>query len=137
MIVLDTHVLIWAVDSDGRLGRTARAAIEEGERADGIAVSAITPWEITLLAEKGRLRLGSDAAVWIATALDLHGVHLVPIEAAIAIDSVRLPGSFHADPADRFIVATARYCRAPLLTADGAILENAAGGHVRVIDASR
>ena len=65
MIVLDTHVLIWVVDGDSRLGRTARAAIDEAGRADGIAVSAITPWEVTLLAEKGRLRLGSDAAVWI------------------------------------------------------------------------
>ena len=90
MIVLDTHVLIWVVDGDSRLGRTARAAIDEAGRADGIAVSAITPWEVTLLAEKGRLRLGSDAAVWINTVLDLPGVHLVPIEAAIAIDSVRL-----------------------------------------------
>ena len=50
---------------------------------------------------------------------------------------MRLPGSFHADPADRFIVATARYCGAQLLTADGAIFKYAAGGHVRVIDASR
>ena len=48
MIVLDTHGPIWVVDGDGRLGRTARAAIEEAGRADGIAVSAITPWEITL-----------------------------------------------------------------------------------------
>ena len=137
MIVLDTHVLIWAVDGDARLGRTARAAIDEAGRTDGIAVSAITPWEIILLTEKGRLRLGCDAAVWIDTALLLPGVHLIPVEPAIAIDSVRLPGSFHADPADRFIVATARYCGAPLVTADGAILEYAAGGHVRVIDACR
>ena len=137
MIVLDTHVLIWAVDGDARLGRNARTAIEEAGRADGTAVSGITPWEIVLLANKGRLRLGCDAAIWIDTALDLPGVRLVPIEPAIAIDSVRLPGSFHADPADRFIVATARYCGAPLVTADGAILEYAAGGHVRVIDAAR
>lgn len=137
MIVLDTHVLIWAVDGDARLGRTARAAVDEAGRADGIAISAITPWEIALLAEKGRLRLGCDAAVWIDAALDLPGVHVKPIEPAIAIDSVRLPGGFHADPADRFIVATARHCRAPLLTADGAILDYAAGGHVRAIDASR
>ena len=137
MIVLDTHVLTWAVDDDARLGRTARAAVDEAGRADGIAISAITPWEIALLAEKGRLRLGSDAAVWIDAALDLPGVHVMPIEPAIAIDSVRLPGGFHADPADRFIVATARHCRAPLLTADGAILDYAAGGHVRAIDASR
>ena len=137
MIVLDTHVLIWVVDGDARLGRSARAAVEESERTDGIAVSAITPWEIVLLAEKRRLRLGCDAAVWIDTALDLPGVHLIPIEPAIAIDSVRLPGSFHADPADRFIVATARHCGAPLLTADGAILQYAAGGHLRAIDACR
>ena len=83
------------------------------------------------------MRLGCDAAVWIDAALDLPGVRLVPIEPAIAIDSVRLPGSFHADPADRLIVATARYCSTPLLTADGAILDYATGGHVRVVDASR
>ena len=137
MIVLDTHALIWAVDGDPRLGRAARAAIEETGRTDRIAVSAITPWEIALLAEKGRLRLGCDVAVWIGTALDLPGIRLMPIEPAIAIDSVRLPGSFHADPADRFIVATARHYSAPLLTADRAILEYAGGGHVRTLDASR
>ncbi len=137
MIVVDTHVLIWLVDGDARLGHIARAAIEEAGRTDGISVSAITPWEIVLLVEKGRLRLACDAAVWIDTALDLPGIHLVPIVPAIAIDSVRLPGSFHADPADRFIVATARHCRAPLLTADSAILGYAAQGHVQVFDASR
>ena len=130
-------MLVWTVDDDARLGRTARAAIEEAGLWDGIAVSAITPWEIAVLAEKGRLRLGCDAAIWIHTALDLPGVHLVPIEPAIAIDSVRLPGNFHADPADRLIVVTARYCSAALLTADRAILDYAAGGYVRAIDASR
>ena len=137
MIVLDTHVLIWALDGDARLGRTARTAIDGAGRTDGIAISAITPWEIVLLAEKGRLHLGCDAAIWIDTALDLPGVRLIPIEPAIAIESVRLPGSFHADPADRFIVATARYRNVPLVTADGAILEYAVEGHVRAIDASR
>ena len=136
MIVLDTHVLIWAVDGDTRLGPTARATIDEAGRTDRIAVSAITPWEIALLVEKGRLRLGCDVGTWIDTALGLPGVHLLPIEPAIAIDSVRLPGSFHADPADRLILATARYCRAPLFTADRAVIEYAMGGHVPIIDAS-
>ena len=53
------------------------------------------------------------------------------------MDSVRLPGEFHADPADRLIVATARHRRVPLVTADRAILAYAAEGHVRVIDAAR
>ena len=83
------------------------------------------------------MRLGCDAGVWIDTALDLPGVHLIPIEPAIAIDSVRLSGSFTPTRPIGFIVATARNCGAQLLTADGAILKYAAGSHVRVIDASR
>jgi PIN domain nuclease of toxin-antitoxin system len=58
---------------------------------------------------------------------------LAPIEPAIAIDSVRLPGEFHPDPADRIIVATARFHHATLLTADQAILAYGRKGHVDVI----
>ena len=137
MIVLDTHVLIWAVDGERRLGAHARAAITAAEQADEIGVSAITPWEIALLAESGRLRLAREVGAWIAAALALPGIRLIPIEPAIVGDSVRLPGTFHADPADRFIVATARQHGAPLLTADYAILAYAAGGHVQTIDALR
>ena len=137
MIVLDTHVLIWAVDGERRLGTEARAAIAAAEQADGIGISAITPWEIALLAERDRLRLAREVGAWIAAALALPGIELIPIEPAIAGDSVRLPGAFHADPADRFIVATARHYGAPLLTADYAILSYAAGGHVQTIDALR
>ncbi len=136
MIVLDTHVLIWTVDADPRLGRAARTAIAEAAVKDGVGISAITPWEIALLSEKGRLYLGRDVGVWIDAALGLPGVRLAPILPAIAIDSVRLPGTFHPDPADRLIVATARHHGAPLLTADRAILEYAGGGYVSVIDAS-
>ena len=134
MIVLDTHTLIWAVEGDGRLGRSASRLIEETVQTDRVAVSAITPWEIALLVERRRLRLGRDVGEWIAEALALPGVALIPIEPAIAIDSVRLPGEFHADPADRFIVATARHLRAPLLTADRRILAYSAAGHVRAVD---
>ena len=60
-----------------------------------------------------------------------------PVEPAIALDSVRLPGEFHADPADRFLIATARHWTAALVTADAAILEYSAAGHVPTIDAAR
>lgn len=101
MIVLDTHVLIWAVSGGPRLGDAARAMIDETARTDRIAVSAITPWEIALLVEKGRLHLGQEVGTWIETALALPGMHLAPVEPAIALDSVRLPGVFPADPAAR------------------------------------
>lgn len=138
MIVLDTHVLVWALDGNRRLGADACAAIAAAERSDGgIGVSAITPWEIALLADRGSLRLARETGAWIEAALALPGIRLISIDPAIAIDSVRLPGAFSGDPADRFIVATARHCAAPLLTADFAILAYAAGDHVDTIDALR
>ena len=136
MILLDTHAFVWAVGGDPQLGPRARAAIDEAARTDGILVSAITPWEIALLVEKGRLRLGHEVGAWIEAALDLPGFVLAPIEPAIAVDSVRLPGRFHADPADRMIVATARRRGVPLVTADRAILSYAANGHLLALDAA-
>jgi len=137
VILLDTHVLIWAVEDDRRLGEAASATIEETRSTGRIGVSAITPWEIALLVEKGRLRLALEVEAWIRTVLEAPGLALMPIEPAIAVDSVRLPGDFHADPADRLIIATARHRRATLLTADRAILACATGGHVRAVDAAR
>ena len=136
MIVVDTHALIWSVADDERLGGNARSLIERHARNDGILVSAISPWEIALLAEKGRLRLGQDVGQWIESALALPGVRLAPIIPQIAIDSVRLPGVFHADPADRLIIATARHFEIELLTADRAILAYSRSGHVRAMNAA-
>lgn len=137
MIVLDTHALVWAVTDSPRIGPAARARIDDERRAGRVGVSAITPWEIALLVAKGRLRLSMDVGVWIDRTLGSPGIDLCPIEPVIALDSVRLPGEFHADPADRFLIATARHWTAALVTADAAILEYSAAGHVTTIDAGR
>lgn len=136
MIILDTHALIWSVDDNARLGKNTRALIEESSQRDGVLVSAITPWEIALLTEKGRLRLGQEVGAWLEAVLSLPSVRLAPIEPQIAVDSVRLPEEFHADPADRIIVATARHFDITLVSADQAILSYAAKGHVRAVDAA-
>lgn len=90
-----------------------------------------------MLVEKGRLALGQDVGQWLDNTLGLPPIKLVPIEPAIAVDSVRLPGDFHADPADRLIVATSRAIQAPLMTADQAILNYSKLGYVTTFDASR
>ena len=136
MIVLDTHVLIWAVNDDSRLGKTARQIIDDMTQHSRVLIAAITPWEIAMLAQKGRIALGNDVGRWISRALALPGVALAPLEAPISVDSVRLPGDFHADPADRMIVATARFHQVPLMTADQAILTYGAKGHVGTLAAS-
>ena len=135
VIVVDTHVLIWAIHEDPRLGSGAKRSMEADGRRSGVCVSAITPWEIALLTERGRLRLDRDVAEWIDAVLELPAFRLLPIEPAIAFGSVRLPGPFTSDPADRLIVATARHHGTRLLTADRAILDYGAAGHVRTVDA--
>lgn len=137
MIVVDTHVLVWAVQDDPRLRDSARHLVDEAVRNDGCYVAAITPWEIAMLVERGRLALGRDVGAWIDEALSLPGVHLVPLEPAICVDSARLPGDAHGDPADRMIIATARHKGLPLLTGDRAILTYGAAGYLRTVDARR
>ncbi|MGQ7957273.1 type II toxin-antitoxin system VapC family toxin [Pseudomonas sp. SP16.1] len=119
MIVLDTHALIWWVSDDERLSSPAAEAIERELGNDGqILVSAITPWEIAMLLEKGRMALAMDLDEWLSAVESIEGVSVVPISPRVAVQSVRLPGEFHKDPADRLIVALARELNAPLLTAD-------------------
>jgi len=119
VIVLDTHVLIWWVDGSGQLSQKAHEAIQR-EYVDGgqIMLSAVTAWEIAMLVAKGRLALTMDIDNWLKTVATIKGVEFSSIDINVAVQSVRLPGEFHSDPADRFIVALARHHSAPLVTAD-------------------
>ena len=118
--LLDTHTLIWALEAPERLPAQVQAIL--GDPANlPFGVAAISPWEIALLSTHGRLQLGRPVSDWLAAALHPDFVSLLPLLPAIAVDSCTLPGSFHADPADRMIVATARHHGLTLLTADAAI----------------
>jgi len=135
LILLDTHVLIWAVEDHSDLGRQAVQAIERAESAGGAYVSAITTWEVSMLAAKRKLSFRPDVGTWVKKVLAKPGLHLAPISPAIGVDAGQLPGDLHGDPADRLIVATARILNFPLLTADRQILAYGATGTVDVIDA--
>lgn len=130
MIVLDTHALIWWANGDARLSRPARKAIRDEQPGGVVAVSAISAWEIALLVSKGRLALTMNVDTWLSAALALPGVRLVPVTLRVAVQSTRLPGAFHPDPADRMIVALARVHDAALVSADQRIR---AYRHVRTI----
>lgn len=135
MILLDTNVAVWLFNGDPELGRESRDLIEEARADQGISLSAITLWEISMLVEKGRLNLGQDTLRWIEAALASPGVSLTPISAAIAVKAGKLPRSVHGDPADRLIIATAQALESRLLTSDRKILAYAGQGHVEAIDA--
>lgn len=137
MIVLDTHVLIWAAQDSRKLGRRAAAMLDDIETTGILWISAMCLWEIAMLDNKGRIELGRDVTSWIDAALALPGMKLAPLDPSIAVDTARLPDWEHRDPVDRMLVATARWHSAPLMTADQTILAYAGKGHVRAIDARR
>lgn len=137
LLLLDTHVVLWAAFDETRLGRRAAKTINLASREDRLSIAAITPWEIGLLASKNRINLHKDVLDWVREALANPGVHLVPLEPEIAVASTRLPFEMHSDPADRILVATARHLGATLVTADQALLDFSKKGHFRSMDASR
>ncbi|MDR7946681.1 twitching motility protein PilT [Achromobacter insolitus] len=118
MIVLDTHALVWWVAGDPQLSRSAREAIEAEAQDGEILVSAISAWEVAMLAKAGRLALTLDAGAWLDTVAEVPAIRFVPVDVRISVQSVDLPGEFHKDPADRIIVATARHYSVPLISAD-------------------
>jgi PIN domain nuclease of toxin-antitoxin system len=131
VIVLDTHALIWWVASDPQLSAPAHQSIEKERNDHGrILVSAISAWEIAMLVARGRLQLAMDLDDWLTTVGEIDGLSFIPADVALGVQSVRLPDEFHADPADRMIVALARHYAAPLVTADRKIL---AYPHVKTI----
>jgi PIN domain nuclease of toxin-antitoxin system len=117
MIVLDTHIWVWWVHDDPQLPPAYKTCIQAHE-AGGLGVSAISCWEIAKLVEYSRLTLPLPVGEWLDQALAYPGIRLLELTAQIAVESTQLPGSFHRDPADQIIVATARIYAWPLVTLD-------------------
>jgi len=74
-----------------------------------------------MLHAKGRLTLDRAFDVWIREAAAVGVVEVVPLDVEVVIALADLPMTFHGDPADRLIVATARAHRLPLATHDRAV----------------
>ena len=122
MLLLDTNALLWALQDNPRLSPAVRDMISEAWSIESVAVSAVTFWEIAILAERQRVVLGCDAARWRADRLKA-GLRELSLHGSEAVRAAALGREgFHRDPADRFIVATAIIGGHTLLTTDREIL---------------
>ena len=93
-------------------------------------MSIISCWEIAKLVQYERLKLDRPVGLWLANALVVPGVLLLPLDLRIVVESTQLQEPFHRDPADQLTVATARILECSLMTEDSKI---AAYPHVRVV----
>lgn len=135
-LLLDTHCWLWIQGGgDGELSAAVIAEIEQAGERGALLLSAISVWEVAMLATKGRLTLRMPLLEWVREALKTPGLSLVPLSPEIAVESTQLPGEFHGDPADRLIVASARCTGATLLTRDRDIITYSKQEHVRAIAA--
>lgn len=120
-VLLDTHALVWQMEDNPRLGREA-AEQSDAAALNGIQlVSAMTFWEVAMLAQRQRLDLAQSVATWRQQVLEL-GIVEVAVSGDIGILAAQLD-DFHPDAADRIITATAIAKGATLITADSKILE--------------
>ena len=100
-LLLDTHVLLWWLADDRKLGKTAREII--ANPTNDVHVSTASVWEAAIKASLGRLEIELDD---LEEAIVRNGFRPLPIGFRHAVTAGRLP-SVHRDPFDRMLVAQA------------------------------
>lgn len=134
-LLLDTHVWLWlALGIPKKIPPAALTIIEETAKSVGLMISIVSVWELALLVVRGRVVLPLPLSEWVARSLGRPEIRLVGLtRPSTVIDSVYLPGEIHGDPADRFLIATARARRCTLVTHDEKIITYGQWGHVSVM----
>ena len=118
VVLLDTHILLWALDAPQRLQRDVVAQIESPETT--VYFSAASIWEIAIKTALGKVDFKYSPEE-IAQAARTTGFTDLPVSAAHAAKVAQLP-LHHRDPFDRLLVAQALLMPAQLLTADSALV---------------
>ena len=132
MILLDTCALIWLVE-DAPLSPDARRLMDRSAASGEMYLSPVSAWEIGTLVRRGRLQLGEPAESWVTRVFGRPEAQVASLTPEVAIRSCFLPGNLHADPADRFIIATAIEMGLRLITRDERILRYGRQGYASVM----
>jgi len=119
MILLDTHVLIWLANEPFKLSARANEIIHAGRKSDGLAISAITLWELAWLATHGRVIINGTIDAFVEELTSRTAIR--PITHEIAIMANQLPATYSSDPCDRLIGGTALAEGFTLVTKDRSI----------------
>ncbi len=108
MILLDTHVLVWAAIEPSRLSRAATSALRRAKSSDGLAIASVSLWEIASLFARRRIQAYSTVEASVRQVLESVGVVVKPLTVEVAVLATQFAEDYPRDPADRIIGATAR-----------------------------
>jgi len=115
-LLLDTHIWLWSKSDPSRLGKRTAEALSS--TANELWLSPVSVWEVLTLAKKKRIRI-ADPLGWVESAASQ--MREAPLTQEIVRASFALSLQ-QADPADRFLAATAKVLNLTLVTADKALL---------------
>ena len=121
-LLLDTHVLLWALSEPKRVGREGLAMIDRAE----VYVSAASIWEISIKSAQGKLGISPGT---ILKAIEPAGFAMLSIKGEHAARVFDL-GMHHNDPFDRLLVAQAQLESLTLLTNDETLAAYGSSVHV-------
>jgi len=110
-VLLDTHILIWALENNPTLSENARNAITAGRNM--VFVSSVSVWEISIKISIGKLKVPDN----LLEELLSHRFSLLDINAEHAQLAGALP-LIHKDPFDRMLVAQAKIEKLTLISVD-------------------
>ncbi len=115
-LLLDTHVLIWALENNPVLSNHARDVIIDGENI--VFISAITTWEISIKKAMGKLRSPDN----LLDEISLHRFTPLNINFEHSLLAGKLP-FIHKDPFDRMLIAQTMIEKLTLVTKDKLIAQ--------------
>ncbi len=109
-LLIDTHILLWAINDDARLSAHHREILVRNE---GLVVSVVSILEIAIKRSTGKLQVKGD----LLETIRIRGIPLLPVNEHHALHIERLP-HHHRDPFDRLLIAQAQIEGLTILTAD-------------------
>lgn len=123
-IIADTHIVIWDALVPEKLSNKARREFDIANDSEGIIISDISLWEISMLMDRKRLIIDTSYLEFIELLRWSKQIIFQPIVPEIAKISTEILINVNSDPADRIISATSLYMDVPLITADKNILRS-------------
>lgn len=135
--LLDSHAFYWLALQPHVLSKQALILIADSQQRAALHLAAVSAWELAVANQKKRNAptFGDQPfEVWFTSSCKQTTAKLISITQRIALEAASVAKETgHRDPADCYIIATARVRKIPVITRDAVILKIAASGYLGAV----